>query len=84
MFAVDMQGGQLVIYGCICGTAPSWPSSTWILQGIQVWRIPLRTSSYLQITFVEKQVAAALPQGRCEWMDVLCCTWHYLRHLSSS
>ncbi|KAK9864312.1 hypothetical protein WJX84_002485 [Apatococcus fuscideae] len=30
------EGGQLVIYGCMCGTAPTWASSTWIFQGIQV------------------------------------------------
>ncbi|KAK9848934.1 hypothetical protein WJX84_002235 [Apatococcus fuscideae] len=30
------EGGQLIIYGCMSGTAPSWPSSTWIFQGIRV------------------------------------------------
>ena len=35
-----LQGGQLIIYGCMSGTAPSWPSSTWIFQGIRVCALP--------------------------------------------
>lgn len=34
---VDLvQGGQLVIYGCMGGKAPSWPWQSWVFKDLQV------------------------------------------------
>jgi len=31
-----MQGGQLVIYGCLSGKSPVWPWQSWVFRGLQV------------------------------------------------
>ncbi len=34
---VDLvQGGQLVIYGCMGGKPPSWPWQSWVFKDLQV------------------------------------------------
>jgi hypothetical protein len=30
------QGGQLVVYGCLSGKAPSWPWQAWVFKGLKV------------------------------------------------
>lgn len=31
-----MQGGQLVIYGCMSGKAPTWPWQQWVFRNLEV------------------------------------------------
>ena len=43
MTAYDtMQGGHLVIYGCMEGKAPAWPWQSWVFKDLQVKGFNLR------------------------------------------
>lgn len=32
-----VEGGQLVVYGCMSGKSPQWNWHSWVFQNIQVW-----------------------------------------------
>ena len=34
-----LQGGQLVVYGCLSGKPPTWPWQSWVFRGLSVSRL---------------------------------------------
>lgn len=39
---VMLQGGRLIVYGCMSGKAPAWPWQAWVFRGLQVSGYNLR------------------------------------------
>ena len=35
-----LQGGQLVVYGCLSGKPPTWPWQSWVFRGLSVSHSP--------------------------------------------
>lgn len=41
---MSLQGGRLIVYGCLSGKSPSWSWQSWVFRGLQVSGFNLRKS----------------------------------------
>eukprot|EP00878_Enallax_costatus_P036200 GHUV01040572.1.p2 GENE.GHUV01040572.1~~GHUV01040572.1.p2 ORF type:complete len:109 (-),score=48.88 GHUV01040572.1:444-770(-) len=55
-----LQGGRLIVYGCMSGKAPAWPWQAWVFRGLQVSGFNLR-----------KTLAAETPAGAAKLRTLL-------------